>query len=73
MVDDLLATHDLRGQSLDDVVRLLGAPPRSAFSRHGELRYRLGPERSAVGIDSEWLLLELDGGQRVRAARLITD
>jgi hypothetical protein len=73
MVDDLLATHALPGQTRDEIVRLLGAPPPSAFAQPGTLTYRLGPERSPLGVDSEWLILELDAQQRVRVARLATD
>jgi hypothetical protein len=73
MVDDLLARHDLRGWPRARVTDLLGAPDSTGYFRQYDLVYWLGPERGAISIDSEWLVLKLDGAGRVAEYRLITD
>ena len=73
MVDDLLSRRRLRGIRRDEVVALLGEPRPTAYFTDYDLVYWLGPERGLVSIDSEWLVLRLDGSGRVSDYRLVTD
>ena len=73
MVDDLRRRHPLRGRTRAEVVALLGEPRPTGYFREYDLVYWLGPERSPLGIDSEWLVLRLDGAGRVGEDRLVTD
>ena len=73
MVDDLLKSRSLRGQTRTSIVALLGEP--AAPSRRGrfDLVYWLGPERNPFGVDSEWLVVRLDATGRVVSSGLTTD
>jgi hypothetical protein len=73
MVDNLLSKHALRGQSRASVVALLGEPHPTSYFRDYDLVYWLGPERSPISIDSEWLVMRLDASNRVKEVRLVTD
>jgi hypothetical protein len=73
MVDDLLSKHRLRGQSRASVVALLGEPLPTNYFRDYDLVYWLGPERSLISIDSEWLVMRFDASNRVKEVRLVTD
>lgn len=73
MVDDLLERHELRGMTRDQVVALLGEPPKTDYFREYDLVYWLGPERGLIGIDSEWLVMKLDSNKRVASVELVTD
>ena len=73
MVDDLIATHRLRGVPRRDIVALLGEPRPTGYFKKYDLVYWLGPERGPFGIDSEWLVLRLDSTGRVAEARVVTD
>jgi hypothetical protein len=73
MVDDLLRRHSLLGATRSEVEELLGKPTTTSYFQEYDLVYYLGPERSFVGIDSEWLVLRLDGAGRVSERRILTD
>ena len=76
MVDELLASERLLGSTRSEVRALLGeAEVRGDFSswQRSWVRYYLGPERSLMSIDSEWLTIGFDEEGRVEAARLTTD
>jgi hypothetical protein len=73
MVDDLLASHDFRGQTRTEVVRLLQEPWPTEYHKQYDLVYWLGPERGWLSIDSEWLVFRLDSFGRVAEARVVTD
>ena len=73
MVDDLLAKYLLLGRPQTGVIELLGPPePQNGFADY-DMVYRLGPERSFISIDSEWLVIELDAAGHVNEAKLVTD
>ena len=73
MVDDLLAKYLLMGRSQAGVIELLGAPePANGFAGY-DLVYVLGPERSFISIDHEWLVIKLDAAGYVNDAKLMTD
>ncbi len=60
MVDDLLATRPLVGQHRDGIVVLLGEPDDTPYFRDYPMVYHLGQERHSFGIDSEWLVIQLN-------------
>ncbi len=72
MVDDLLARHKLKGASRTEIEQLLGKPPKTNYFSDYEYVYWLGPERSLLGIDSEWLCLKFSNNQ-VSEVRILAD
>lgn len=72
MVSSLQANHSLIGQSKEQVNRLLGTPPATNYFKEYEYVYWLGPERSFLGIDSEWLCLKFENGKVVKVD-ILTD
>ncbi|MFH7242527.1 MAG: hypothetical protein ACHWZW_06710 [Spirulina sp.] len=74
MVDDLLAQGLLLQKTEAEVIDLLGTPepPEHGFSDY-DLVFVVGPERSFISIDYEWLLLNLDDQGRVQDTLLMTD
>jgi hypothetical protein len=74
MVDDLLDQGLLLQKIEAEVITLLGTPepPEHGFGDH-DLVFVVGPERSFISIDYEWLLLNLDDQGRVKEALLMTD
>jgi hypothetical protein len=74
MVDNLLAQELLLQKTAAEVIALLGTPepPEHGFTEY-DLVFVVGPERSFISIDYEWLLLNLDHQGRVKEARLMTD
>ncbi len=73
MVDDLLRKTTLVGMSRDEIVEVLGVPPATMYFKDYDLVYWLGPERSLMSIDSEWLVIRLDGRSKVSEATVVTD
>jgi hypothetical protein len=73
MADDLLLSCQLHGRSRDQVVALLGPADEVHYFKEYDLVYRLGPERSWIRIDSEWLLVKLDDHGVVSEATLGRD
>lgn len=67
MVDDLLAKHQLIGLDIHKVEELLGKPPKTRYFKDYDYVYWLGPERSAFGIDSEWLGIKFQDGVVIKA------
>lgn len=66
MVDDLLSKHQLIGMSVNNIEELLGKPPQTNHFKDYDYVYWLGLERSAFGIDSEWLAVKFEEGVVVR-------
>lgn len=55
------------------VIELLGPPePQNGFAGY-DMVYVLGPERSFINIDYEWLVIKLDGAGYVSEAAIVTD
>ena len=72
MVEDLLDRGLVQGLSMDAAEKLLGpATDTQHFAGAGPCWY-LGPEPSFLGIDSAWLLLDVEGDQIV-GGRVVTD
>ena len=72
MVHDLLRKHPLEGMDRPAVIALLGQPTPTDKWEGTEMIYVLGPD-SGMGIDHEWLLIELDQQDRVSASRVVSD
>lgn len=72
MVDNLLISHQLAGMSRDDIDALLGTPPKTPFFSSYQYVYWLGPERSFIQIDSEWLGIRFEN-DRVVETKLLND
>lgn len=66
MVDDLLKNYQIIGKSRSEVEELLGKPPITSYFKDYDFVFWLGPERSAFGIDSEWLGIKFQDGKAVQ-------
>ena len=73
MVDDLLRRYRLRGMREDELIALLGKPPKTDYFSGYQIIYWLGPERGFISIDSEWLAVRVGPNQRVIDARIVRD
>ena len=73
MADRLIARDALRNMTRAEVVDLLGDPPATEYFRDWDLVYWLGNERTFISIDSEWLVVRLDGKGRVAEYRVVRD
>ncbi|WP_428154130.1 hypothetical protein [Brevundimonas sp.] len=71
-MDDLLHSETLRGKARAEVGALLGPPTQTDKWNDWDLVYWLGPERSYIAVDSEWLIVRFDN-DRVSDARLVRD
>jgi len=67
MVDDLMSRHKLVGMSVNEVEELLGKPPTTGYFKDYDYVYWLGPERSVLGVDSEWLGIKFQDGVVIKA------
>lgn len=55
------------------IVSMLGAATKTdKFAEHG-LVYVLGPEPGAISVDSQWLVIDFDGDQKVKSFDVVTD
>ena len=73
MVDDLVKSHRLDHLSRAEVENLLGHPTKTEYFHDHDLVYWLGPERGFMGIDSEWLVIDLDERSVVRKYAVVRD
>lgn len=72
MVGSLLQDHPLRGMDRPAVIALLGPPTPTDKWEGTEMIYVLGPD-AGMGIDHEWLLIELDQQDRVSDYTIVSD
>jgi len=72
-VDDLLKRHLLDRLSREELESLLGPGFHTNYFPDWDIAYRLGPERSFIRIDSEWLVIRLDSSAAVKEYRLTVD
>lgn len=72
MVASLLRAHPPKGMDRAEVVELLGPPTPTDKWDGTEMIYVLGPD-AGIGIDHEWLLIELDPQGRVQDYRVVSD
>jgi hypothetical protein len=73
MVDDLVRSRRLDRRSRVEVEKLLGKPTNTNYFKEYDLVYWLGPERSFMGIDSEWLAITLDSSGVVQKYQIVSD
>jgi hypothetical protein len=73
MVDDLLHHQSYHGMTRVQLTAIVGEPDTTEYFKDWDLVYWLGPERGFFGIDSEWLVFQLDNQQRVTDYRIVTD
>jgi len=73
MADWLLKQQRLLGKSRAEIVSMLGDPTETSHFREYDLVYVLGNERGWMSIDSEWLLMKLDGSGKVSMAEIGRD
>jgi hypothetical protein len=73
MINDLLSRYPFIGRTRQQVIGLLGEPQKTGYFKDWDLVYLLGPERSWMGIDSEWLVLRLNKDGTVTDAKVMSD
>lgn len=73
MIDDLLATHELVGMPRNKIVSLIGEPDDTEYFVEYEMVYYLGQERHPLGMDSEWLAIDLDANSTATFAGILRD
>jgi hypothetical protein len=73
MADDLVNSKKLNGLTRQEVLTLLGEPPKTEYFKEYELAYYLGPERGFMSIDSEWLVLKFGPDGRISRAAIARD
>jgi hypothetical protein len=73
MTDDLVNSKKLNGLTRQEVLTLLGEPPKTEYFKEYELVYYLGPERGFMRIDSEWLVLKFGTDGRISRAVIARD
>jgi hypothetical protein len=73
MADRLIARGTLKAMTRNEVVKLLGEPPKTDYFSDWDLVYWLGPERGFISVDSEWLVLRLGTDERVVDCRIVRD
>lgn len=66
-------SDQLVGMRLDEVIGILGEPMRTENFKEVDLVYALGQERGFFGIDSEWLLIDVDANDVVVRVRISRD
>ena len=71
-IDDLLSHKNFKGQTKAQIVALLGQPIQTDKYKNYDMVYWLGPDRSCMRIDSEWLVFTLENEQ-VKSYRVIAD
>lgn len=73
LADELIATERLLGLDRVQVIELLGEPGEHGYFQDYDLVYWLGPERSYISVDSEWLAVKLGADGKVTECQLVRD
>jgi hypothetical protein len=71
MVDDLLKKHSLVGMTKENLIVLLGAPPKTGYFSNYDFVYWLGLGRGFGSLD-EWLVIKFRN-DKVIEARIVRD
>jgi hypothetical protein len=77
MLHDLMRRHELRAMNRAELVALLGESDHAVTGSAAplfpgwDMVYNLGPERSIIALDEEWLAIRFDGNERVEEVRII--
>ena len=59
--------------SREQAIQILGDPDKTAYFKHWDMVYWLGPERSFISIDSEWLVFRLDAQKKISEYQVVRD
>ena len=74
MVDDFLDQYVVIGMSESQIVNLLGNSDNTSYFKNYDLVYCLGQEtESYFGIDSKWLVFEIDELNKISSFQIVTD
>ena len=73
MAERLIARHALAGRTRDEVIDMLGPPTTTDKLRNWSLVYHLGAGQPQPGVESDWLVLLLDGSGLVAEARIVRE
>ena len=73
MADDLVRRRLLDGLTREQTLHLLGEPRPTNYFSEWDLVYWLGPERSFIGVDSEWLVVRFAPDGQVSEYRIVRD
>jgi hypothetical protein len=73
VADGLELTGRLNGKTKAEVLELLGPPPPTDKFEDHDLVYVLGPERSWISLDYEWLLVDFDSTGRASSVTVVSD
>jgi len=73
MVGSLIWNDRLEGMTREELEALLGPDCDCAYFDDWDLVYCLGPERSWLSLDSEWLVIRFDETGRFAEYALVTD
>ena len=74
MVDDFLDQHDVIGMPKTKIIDLLGGSDNTSYFKNYDLVYCLGQEtESYFGIDSKWLVFEIDELNKISSFQIVTD
>lgn len=73
MVNALMWSGRLDGESRAAVLGQLGPPHDGPYFRDHDLVYYLGDERGLMGIDSEWLVIDFDRDGKVASYAVVSD
>jgi hypothetical protein len=73
MADGLVRSGLLMGKTRPQIEALLGSPAQGPNPWQADMIYWLGPERSFIEIDSEWLAIRFSGAGVVCDVRIVRD
>ena len=73
IADRLATSGRLDDLNRQEVIALLGEPTNTDKWREHGLVYVLGPERSLIGLDYEWLLIDFDLSGMVSKVEVTSD
>ena len=73
MIESLTLSGRLNGITRTEVVSLLGPSDDTDYFNEWDFVYWLGPERSFISLDSEWLVIKIGPTGRVVDYRIVSD
>ena len=73
MIEPLIMSGRLDGVTQPEVIALLGPSDDTNYFKEWDFVYWLGPERSFMSLDSEWLVIKIGPTGRVVEYRVVSD
>ena len=73
MIEPLIMSGRLDGVTQPEVIALLGPSDDTNYFNEWDFVYWLGPERSFMSVDSEWLVIKIGPTGRVVEYRVVSD